>query len=374
MSAPHLERPLYAQCWEDPSVLRRALRIAPGQRVLSVASAGDNSFALLLDDPRSVVAVDRNTTQIQVTQLKTAALRTLAREETLELLGVVPSRRREALLARVAEALPPDGRAFWRRSECLAWIRAGLVGAGKFERYLSFFRRFVIPLIHDRATVERLLGLGDREEQHRFYDEVWDSWRWRGLFRVFFGREVMKRFGRDPSFFSHVGEESIGDRFRERARWAFTELPVRENPYVTWILAGDFRATRLLPPYLQPGHYETIASRLDRLTLVPDELARHLGRAAAGSYDAFNLSDVFEYLSEEESAALFGSIARAGRSGARLCYWNLLVPRSAPPALAGRLVAEDERAARLHREDRAFFYHRLVIERVQVSEKKEGAP
>ena len=175
----------------------------------------------------------------------------------------------------------------------------------------------------------------------------------------------MKRFGRDPSFFSQVGDESIGDRFRERARWAFTELPVRDNPYVTWILAGEHRATRLLPPYLQPGRYETVASRLDRLTLVADDLSRHLGQVSRGSYDAFNLSDVFEYMNPEESAEVLATIARAGRPGARLCYWNLLCPRSHPPELDGVYESEDELAAELHKKDRAFFYQRLVVEKLR---------
>ena len=39
--------------------------------------------------------------------------------------------------------------------------------------------------------------------------------------------------------------------------------------------------------------------------------------------------------------------------------------RSRPEALADRLEPEPERAAALHAEDRAFFYHRLVIERVR---------
>jgi len=38
----------YSQSWEDPGCLERALDIQPDDRVLSIAAAGDNSFALLL--------------------------------------------------------------------------------------------------------------------------------------------------------------------------------------------------------------------------------------------------------------------------------------------------------------------------------------
>ena len=37
----------YANSWEDADLLVDALRPAPGKRMLSIASAGDNAFALV---------------------------------------------------------------------------------------------------------------------------------------------------------------------------------------------------------------------------------------------------------------------------------------------------------------------------------------
>ena len=50
----------YSQVWEDTRLLRQGLRLKPQSRVLSIASAGDNAFALLLDDAREVVAIGKN--------------------------------------------------------------------------------------------------------------------------------------------------------------------------------------------------------------------------------------------------------------------------------------------------------------------------
>jgi S-adenosylmethionine-diacylglycerol 3-amino-3-carboxypropyl transferase len=47
----------YSQVWEDTRLLRQGLCLKPQSRVLSIASAGDNAFALLLDDAREVVAI-----------------------------------------------------------------------------------------------------------------------------------------------------------------------------------------------------------------------------------------------------------------------------------------------------------------------------
>src|SRR5437773_3458117 len=53
----------YANCWEDANVLCDALEPAPGKRILSIASGGDNSFALAADGAH-VVAVDLSEAQL----------------------------------------------------------------------------------------------------------------------------------------------------------------------------------------------------------------------------------------------------------------------------------------------------------------------
>ena len=47
----------YAQVWEDADVLLEALDIQPDDECASIASAGDNAFAMLSRGPRRVVAL-----------------------------------------------------------------------------------------------------------------------------------------------------------------------------------------------------------------------------------------------------------------------------------------------------------------------------
>ena len=42
----------YSQCWEDPDVLIEGLNISEKDTVLSIASGGDNTFAMLLKNPK----------------------------------------------------------------------------------------------------------------------------------------------------------------------------------------------------------------------------------------------------------------------------------------------------------------------------------
>jgi len=47
----------YANCWEDADILLEGLNPEQGAKILSIGSAGDNSFAFLANNPEVVVAV-----------------------------------------------------------------------------------------------------------------------------------------------------------------------------------------------------------------------------------------------------------------------------------------------------------------------------
>lgn len=87
----------YAQCWEDADVLLAALEPGPGKHCLSIASAGDNTLALLSRDPESVLAIDLSPAQLACLELRLAAYRELQHRELLELIGSINSNRRQLL-------------------------------------------------------------------------------------------------------------------------------------------------------------------------------------------------------------------------------------------------------------------------------------
>jgi S-adenosylmethionine-diacylglycerol 3-amino-3-carboxypropyl transferase len=354
----------YGQAWEDADVLLRALDVHAGDHCLSIASAGDNTLALLTKHPGRVVAVDLSGAQLACLELRVAAYRTLTHGELLELMGSRPSERRRELYARCRLVLGHRARTFWDgRSRDIA---RGVGGAGKLERYFATFRRVVLPLVHSRATIRELLRPKSFDDRVRFFDDRWNTWRWRLLFRAFFSRPVMGRFGRDPGFFRYV-DESVAESVLDRTRHALTVLDPSTNPYAHWILTGTHGDA--LPFALRPEHFETIRANLDRLELchasieefVSDELVR--GRRAR-RFDRFNLSDIFEYVSPGNHQRLLAALVRCSRPGARLAYWNLRAPRQRPEHLAGRLRSLDALASSLHAADRAFFYSAFRVEEV----------
>lgn len=352
----------YAQCWEDAAVLLEGLDIQPGDRCLSIASAGDNALAMLTADPSIVYAVDLSAAQLACVRLRIAMYRNLRHDELLGLIGsrrATPEQRRR-LYDRCRVDIDEATRRFWDARP--GDIAAGVGEAGKFERYFRLFRRWVLPLVHRRRATAALLTHREPDERRRFYDHRWDTLRWRLMFRLFFSRFVMGRLGRDPAFFRYV-DGSVADRILARAEHALATLDPSANPYLHWILTGTHGDT--LPVALRPEHFDTIRDRCDRIVCEQRSIESFLDDAQRPPIDRYNLSDIFEYMSDENTASIFGRIANRSPPGARVLYWNMLAPRCSPPTLAQRFESLDDVSESLHAADQAFFYSRLIVERLR---------
>ncbi|MCM8814178.1 MAG: BtaA family protein [Candidatus Omnitrophica bacterium] len=350
------DRIRYANCWEDADVLVSALQVKKGGAYCSIASAGDNALALLSHEPGLVLAVDINPAQLACVEIRKAAFQHLSYDQMLSFLGIMPADNRGAVYQRLRPELSASAQAFWDSQGKI--IRTGIIHAGKFERYFGIFRQWVLPLIHGRATVERLLRLNGQAAQEEFYAAVWNNRRWRLLFKIFFSRALMGRLGRDPEFFAYV-ETDVARRIFSRAEYALTHLPADTNPYLEYILRGNFRQT--LPLYLRREHFAAIRANLGKLVVFQGTVREALDAYAHIFFDGFNLSDIFEYMSMPQYAAELARIIAQAKPGARLVYWNMLARRKECPDAGARLRFCDAEAATLFKQDKAFFYRDLII-------------
>jgi S-adenosylmethionine-diacylglycerol 3-amino-3-carboxypropyl transferase len=327
-SAPH-EDVRYSQVWEDHALLSGALSdVAADGTVLSLASAGDNVLALLLapKPPARVVAVDVSPAQTALFELKLAAIRSLAEaHEVAGFLGARSSGERVRVYATLREALTPDARAYW--DERPETIEAGVIGCGLLDRYILGFVRTYMRALVDAGALDAFLASSDIEAQRtRFSTSVSAI---EPAVREFYGRAGLQGRARDETQFAHVSEQDVGGVFWKRFEAVCSSVPARGNFYLEYLLTGGYRDLALGPPYLRAESFELLRARIDRITLVRTELGAWLRTAAPESLDAANLSDVFEYLSSEQSTALLTALASRLRRGGRIAYWNLFVSRDA---------------------------------------------
>lgn len=306
-----------------------------------------------------MTAVEMNAAQVACIELRRAAYLTLDHGEFLGLLGSRPCLSRMKLYRACRDRMSVGAREIWDAMPTA--VENGVGSAGKFERYFALFRDWILPLAHSRRRVLSLLESRSPASRLEFYQGTWDNRRWRWIFQIFFSRTVMGALGRDPEFFKYV-EGSVADRILGRTHHALVALDPSENPYLHWILTGTHG--EVLPDALEEKNFEIIRAGLieDRFEVVQVPLEKWLTDNPGRCYDAFNLSDIFEYMSEANTRDLLEKIVASSRPGARLAYWNMLARRSRPESLAGRLKSCD--ADELFAQDRAFFYSRFVVEEV----------
>jgi S-adenosylmethionine-diacylglycerol 3-amino-3-carboxypropyl transferase len=348
------DRIRYAQGWEDADVLLGALAERKGGRFLSIAAAGDNALALLLLDPKEVVAADLSEAQLECLRLRIAAYRELDQGAFLEFIGARDSGRRASLFDAVLARLDEASRAFWN-AQRQAVIAHGAGNVGKFEDYFRLFRRWVLPLVHSRRTVRDVFVARAPAARHEFFEARWNTWRWRLMTALFFSKFAMGRLGRDPAFFDHV-EGNAAAHVRRKVRFAAVEQDPSHNPHMRAILLGTQDET--LPLAWRAESHGIIRDRLDRLTLVKGPV----DHAAHGPFDGFNLSDIFEYMTPDQMQAVYQRLLAMAAPHARFVYWNMMVPRRASGPVAERVMRLADLENRLKRLDKAFFYRDLVIE------------
>ena len=347
----------YTSVWEDIDLLRAALAIGPGDDVLSVTSGGDNVLGLLLDGPRSLTAVDVNPCQSALLQLKLAALQTLDHEAFVGLLGVRAHRDRWELYQTCRSLLPAAARRFWDGER--AAIEAGIDGRGRLERYFAAWRETLLFPAISREAVEALFELDDLDAQREAFCRLATP-DFEASFRWYFGEAMMARHGRDPAQFAHV-QLDAGAHFWQRFRYAFTQLPLKGNPYLERFMTGGVADLEHAHPYLRPGSFAPLRALADRVEVVTAELET----VAAGPprrFSKLNLSDVFEYASAAHTEELLRALYRTMRPGGRLAYWSLLVDRTRPPSLDALFRSHAATADLLWRRDRSWFYRRFHLE------------
>jgi len=348
----------YAQLWEDADVLTQALGDQSGGTLVSICAAGDNALAMLTLDPTKVVVVDLSPAQIACLKLRIGAFQHLTHAEFIALMGARPHHDRKALLAKALTDADEETRLFW--DELAADVAThGAGGVGKFERYFRIFRTRLLPLVHSTKTLDDVFTPRNKADRQTFYDTRFNTWRWRLLLNVFFSRFVMGRMGRDKAFFDHV-QGSPAQHVARRIHHAAVDTDPSTNPYLHWILKGTHGDA--LPMTWRAEHFEVIKSRLDRLDIRPGSLEAFVSTGEKA--DGFNLSDIFEYMSPDVFAQVYGSILTASAPDARLVYWNMMAPRRVPAEFTGKIITLTDTEDRLKAIDKAFFYSDFVVEQV----------
>ncbi len=340
----------YANCWEDADLLLAALNPQAHSRILSVSSAGDNTLALLATAPELLVAVDVNQVQLYLMELKSVCFKKLEYEDMLSFLSGASANNIQ-IYHLIKGELSADARVFWDANQHI--IISGIIFEGKFEKYLLSFGRKILPFIHNKKNVTRLFEKKDALAQKEFYEDTWNNFRWKLLFRVFFNRKILGVFGRDPEFLEQV-EIRVSSFLYEHAALHLSSKDVQSNYFLAFMFLGKFDFG--LPFYLRRENFEKIKSNLPALKMqqgYAQDAFRKFGKITH-----FNFSNIFEYMPKHTFEEFGKTLAMDTGAGSKFAFWNLMVTREFStilPQSFHKLPAPDM-------VDKGFFYKEFITE------------
>jgi S-adenosylmethionine-diacylglycerol 3-amino-3-carboxypropyl transferase len=351
---------LYAQCWEDPEMDRIAFNTKPEDTLFSITSGGCNALAFLLDDPVKVICLDMNCFQNYLLSLKISAFKTLTYNETLEFLGILPSKRRWEYYEKLKPGLAENEQSYWDSKK--ADINRGLIHCGKYERYMHLLKRLFRILV-GRKIIGQLFNAISLEDQRILFKTRWDNFSWILFCRIFLSRAFTSILF-DKAFYKYLEPSfSFEKYYRSAVRRAVYELPAKENYFLAYILSGNY-FIECLPPYLKKENYEIIRERADRIKIVTSGCQEYLRSLLEDSISKFNFTNIFEWMSPEEYTLLLLETVRTAKDGAVITYRNHIVTRSRPEIFADQIIPDIKLSIELHKRDRSFIYKAYVVERI----------
>lgn len=345
---------------EDERTEAAALSVR-GRRVLSTASAGDMALSLLALGAEQVVAVDVSAEQLRLGELKLAAACHLERDEAIRFLGFLPApeAERRAALVKLLKLLPPAARTFWDVHREVA-LR-GPIREGRYERYLRAARRVVLPVA--RSRFRRLIECRTLEEQREVFGRDFDGILLRSVFRVMFSPRLYRRRGVDAEALRHhESGESLGDKFFRRFRSMCVGSPARENHLLQFHLLGRVRDSAAVPAYLTARGRQTLRERAESVSFVQSSIDDALSRYPGGAFDAFHLSNLPDWVAEEQFEQLLHAIVDRCSRPARLAWRYLHREPCLSTAARRTLIIDANLGAGLQKSDRFPVYDIVVAE------------
>ena len=356
---------VFTRAWEDDRLDAELLAVAPGQRVLVVAAAGDAALALAAAGA-IVTAVDVNADQLRLVALKLAAAQVLEpavlhRWFELGRDPGAPVLYRE-LVRPVLAAVAPDDATYWDTR--IGMIVTGLhehAGVGRPFSRLGRVARLVRPGL--ARTIETTPDL-----------EAQAAW-WRAHVRGrLFGpmthaiaarTRVLAALAPDPRELERMRRGGWSRGLADRVDAVVETVLVRRHPWwrpaFSGLAADPGDGAAWLDPETVAGLAAGSGSR-PRLRLVHGDLASVLGGLPAASLAAASVSNVPDWLDAASTAALAVAVQRALAPSGRVLVRRVVAPEDGDPFVATGLLRDPVSDGLVARE-RTALYERVDLYR-----------
>lgn len=362
---------VYPQIWEDPEVDLEALALTPQSRIITIGSGGCNVLSYLTAAPEHITAVDINPAHIALIRLKLEAARHLPDYESFyRFFGEANAEANiGAFKTHILPHLDPATATYWQ-------ARHGLRRRRRIRGFTNNFYRSGLlgSFIGASHLVARLHGFNPRSLL-----EARDIGEQRSIFErkmsPLFDKRAVRWLVNRPSSLYGLGippaqykalagdaEGGMAEVLRQRLKRLACGFPLADN-YFAWQAFGRRYAPRgsgTVPPYLQPGNFETVRANAHRAEALHESFTDHLAALPPASLDRYVLLDAQDWMNDATLTHLWQEITRTARPGSRVIFRTAaeptLLPGRVPEDILSRWTYADETSRELTERDRSAIY------------------
>ena len=307
----------YGISQEDVLTEFRALDISLNDSLLCIASGGELPLSILALQNLDILGVDNSPDQIKLCTIKKVAATLLDPFKAASFIGYVniPHQERLRIFRQdIRKSLSEEDYLFWEKYSFV--VQEGVINAGKFERYLRTVSDIVCPII-GKKDLYRLFDCDSVEDQKAVFDQRIKSNLIKGIFKIAFHPVVYKFVGINRATQSREGSRNIPDFFFQQFRNFCCNTLTRKNYFLQYIFFKKVLFEEALPEYLQPEYHETFLKNVNRVKFSNASIEEVLAGSERGKFNKIHLSNIGDWMSEEQMNYLFKNIRDKTFPGAR---------------------------------------------------------
>jgi S-adenosylmethionine-diacylglycerol 3-amino-3-carboxypropyl transferase len=314
----------------------------------------------LLEDPAKLVSIDLSPAQLSMLEIKRAAIMELDYDDYIEVLGVPffakPTSKspeyRLGLYNKIKKHMPAYAIDFWDANTDI--IKKSVMMCGKVEKFFAFYRT-VLTWLYGEKEILKLFQGKNLEEQREIYHNFRKK-KWNALHRLLLNRSVLS-FVKGAHSFAQVDFEDFATNLNHKRSRGMTRFYNPDNFFMSLMLLGGHYHENGMSPYLLRENYPKLKKNIDRLEIFQGTIGDVLKKEGTESFDRFNLSNIFEWMTNEVFNSIIRETIQLARPGSRMAWrYTFARPRELDAQNLEKLVYEPELSKQLFEQDRAFIY------------------
>lgn len=354
--------------WEDIDIIQKTLNINNKDTVLTITSGGCNVLNFLLYNPKKIISIDFNKHQEYLMELKIESIKNLEYNEFLEIIGVKISDNAEKYYKNIRNFLNKKSREFWDNN---IWaIKKGIIRVG--EPDVKLFGKIFKFLVGEKKLIKFFNCKTIDEQREYFLNKIYrlpikslikitrnNYYIKLNLLMLIFW-DISNKGKIISEFFEYIQNHYYPSSYQERFKEVFTNVPIKYNYFASLMLFNNYIFESCYPPYLKKENYTIVKERIDRIQIKTTSLKDTLREMKDGCITKFNLSNIFDWINDDEFRKQLDEIVRVGTNKSRIFYLISRKDRFIPQNFKG-MISDKNLEKTLILKDRSMMYSNFEI-------------